>query len=295
MLRDGTAALGTATLVGAAGCLGWLPFTGGGAGTHWKWLPGPGALVSDADHYDAAHIDMKDVAEHEDEFDSNALDYFTGLESNWSPARFDWDDTTGILIVETNTVVMGDFAKGEVVGDLEAEGWDEEREHGGFAIMADSTDERIRAVSDGTLVSVPSVVPDPVDTAEAFIDAANGDAAGYVDESDDMRALTEALGTGTTVHCGTVTHVDEGRPEEGRFADMVGRGFKRTVTGSTTDVTWVVLFEERDDVDTNALEEWVTSNDGTDQRFGRFSDDVSYEQEGRAGIIETTMDTDDIY
>lgn len=75
----------------------------------------------------------------------------------------------------------------------------------------------------------------------------------------------------------------------GNFENEVARGSALSVDGDTSTRTWVLVFEETDDVDTDDIEEWVDS----DERFEDY-DDLNVERNGRAALITGTIDTDDI-
>lgn len=292
MMRNATAAVGAATLAGSAGCLGSLPFVGGGAGAYKKWLPDPGELNSESDHYRFSYIDMSTIVDNEDEFDEGTIEDIEGVEDIWSPVSVDWDETSDLIFFQAAYVVQGDFSKDDVVSDLEDEDWDDDTDHEGFTIMLDEGEDRGMAVSDGTIVITSAFQGDPVDQAETIIDTSNGDEDRYVDEEEDMKALVNALGGGTVVRGGTMEEVDEGQAESGRFDHQVAQGRTMRVNGETSKVRYVVVYEEKDDVDTGDLEDWVEENEDTDQEFDDV-EDVSYKQNGRTGIIEGTMDTDE--
>jgi hypothetical protein len=75
----------------------------------------------------------------------------------------------------------------------------------------------------------------------------------------------------------------------GNFENEVARGSALSVDGDTSTRTWVLVFEETDDVNTDDIEEWVDS----DERFEEY-DDQNVERNGRAAIITGTIDTDEI-
>jgi hypothetical protein len=75
----------------------------------------------------------------------------------------------------------------------------------------------------------------------------------------------------------------------GNFENQVARGSATTVEGDTASRTWVLVFEDRDDIDTDDIEDWVDEGEQFDDY-----DDVSINTNGRAVLVEGTIDTDDV-
>ena len=290
MLRRTLATAGAGALLGTAGCSGLNPLSGG-AGAYADWLPVPDD-IGDRDHYQFAAVDTETLAANEDEL-SEEFDV-SSLEESWSPVDIDWEDTSMILLFRSVVVIRDGFTREDVVDDLEDEDYDEDGEHQGHTMLVGPYELSAFAVGDQTLVLQTSAYQsDPVDTVEAVLDAKNGDEERYGDDSEDMATLQGELGSATVVSGRTMEEVDNDNPDVGRFDNMVAEGSTTTIDGETADRTWVVIYESADDVDTDDLEDWVDENDSNGGTFDDV-DDISYSQNGRAGIVTGTSDTDEI-
>src|SRR6056297_2586695 len=96
MLRRGLATAGAGALVGAAGCSS-IPNPLGGGPAYANWLPVPDD-VDESDHYGFTYFNMDDLEQHEDKLDEDSTDPST-FEDFWEPLDFDWEDTTGLTIL----------------------------------------------------------------------------------------------------------------------------------------------------------------------------------------------------
>jgi len=134
---------------------------------------------------------------------------------------------------------------------------------------------------------------DSADIAEAIVDAETGNADRYADDNEDMSTLVGELGGATFVNGNTMEEPEDADPANGTFDAMVAEGQRAQVNGQRSDVKYAVVYESSDDVDTGDLEEWVDENDGSDEQFDDV-DDISYNQNGRAGVITGKIDTDDL-
>jgi len=295
MLRRGLATAGAGALVGAAGCSS-IPNPLGGNAPYADWLPVPDD-VGDSDHYNFTYLNLDDLEKHEDELDDDSFDP-SSYEEFWEPLDIDWEDASGLTILGFGglfgfggLIVEADFNRDDAIEDLEDEDFDEDSEHEGFTLMLDSTESQVYAIGDGA-VAITSSDGGDTDTAEAIVDAKTGSEDRYGDDSDDMSTLIGALGGGSLVTGRTMEEPDDDNPENGTFDHMVAMGSRDKINGESTDRKWVVVYDDEDDVDTDDLEEWVEENDGNDGTFDDV-DDVSYNKNGRKGIITGTMDTDD--
>ncbi|MBX0286675.1 hypothetical protein [Haloarcula salinisoli] len=295
MLRRGLATAGAGALVGAAGCSS-IPNLLGGTTPYAKWLPAP-AAVDDSDHYNFTYFNVDDLEAHEGEIDDGDLKPPKSGEF-LGPVDIDWQDASGVttlgfggLFGFGGFVVEADFDRDDAISDLEANGFTEDSEHEGYALMLGSFEKRVYAVGDGAIVLSVSLGGD-TDMAEAIIDAKTGNVDRYGDDSDDMSALIGALGGGTYVKGSTTDIPEEADPADGVFDNMVARGEQAKIKGQDTALKHVVVYESSDDVDTDDLREWVDENNADGERFGNL-DDPSYNSNGRKGVITGTVPTDD--
>ncbi len=296
MLRRSLATAGAGALVGAAGCSS-IPNPLGGNTPYANWLPVPDD-VGDSDHYNFTYLNLNDIESNEDELDGDSIDP-ASYEEFWAPLDIDWEDASGLTILGFGglfgvggLVVEADFSRDDAISGLEDEDFDEDSEYEGYALMLDSAETQVYAIGDGAVVLTSSDGGD-TDTAEALIDAKTGNADRYGDDSDDMSTLIDALGGGTFVNGNTMDEPEDPDPAGGTFDAMVAEGQQVTINGQTADVNYVVVYESSDDVDTDDLEEWVTENDGNDEQFDDV-DDISYNENGRTGIVTGTLDTDEL-
>lgn len=292
VLRRGAAAIGAATIAGNAGCMGFL---GGGSGSYSSWLPETGT-IGDSDHYDFTKLNLQAFAEDEDEFDDENVN-FEGFEDTWAPADVDWDDVSMLLRFNGISIVQADFETEDVVDDLEDEDYDEEEEYEGYKLMLGPDETSMAAVGDGTLVLAGmgsrGGVREPQDAVEDIIDTENGDEDRYEEDSDDFDELTDELGDDDIVSGSTMEPADETVEERGQFENQVAQGETLDVNGDETDGTWVLVFEDEDDVDVDDVEDWVEASQDQGGEFENW-DDVEVSESGRNVVVEATADTDEI-
>ena len=290
LMRKSGAAAGAAALVGSAGCIGTVqdavPFVGGA--TYKSWLPEPGT-VTDQDHYRFQFFDMNSIENNEDEFNDDT-DY-SDFENAWSPADVDWEDTNWIIFWRGGFVINADYDQESVAEDLEDEDYDDDTDHEGYTIYLGPNEGGAFAIDGSNLVLTSG--SDPVGAAEDIIDTNGGSEDRYADESEDLNELIGALGDATFVRGRTMDEPDEENVERGRFDGMVARGRSTQVDGDTANGKAVVVYEDSDDVDTGDLEDWVEASQDRDGQFAEW-DDISYSSNGRKGVIEGTLDTDEI-
>lgn len=290
MLRRSAATVGAGTLLGVAGCSSVNPF-GGGGGVYANWLPVPDD-IGDSDHYQFIYLDTENLEANEDELPDNFdLSFF---ESRWNPVDIDWEDTSTILSFDSIVIADAEFTREDAVEDLEDEDFEEDTDHEGYTLYLGPNELQAFALNDSyVLVAFGAYTSDPIEMLEAVIDANSGEAERYGEDSEDMSALVDALGGGSVVTARTTEEPDNDNPEAGRFDHMVARGNEATIDGDTADRRWVVVYESAEDVDTGDLEDWVDANDGSDETFDDV-DDISFNQNGRLGVISGTSDTDDL-
>jgi len=254
--------------------------------------------VGDSDHYNFTYLNMDDFEKHEDKLDDDSTDP-SSYEDFWDPLDIDWEDTTGLTILGFGGlfgfggfIIEAEYNRDEIISSLEDDDFEEDSEHQGYAIMLGPNDSQVYAVGNNAVVLAATSDGD-TDNAEAIIDAKAGEADRYGDDSDDMNELIGALGGGTFVNGRTMEEPEDDNPENGTFDAMVAMGSQAKINGDQTKRKWVVVYEEESDVDTGDLEDWVDENDGSDEQFDDV-DDISYNKNGRKGIITGTIDTDDL-
>lgn len=303
MLRRSLATAGAGALVGAAGCSS-IPNPLGGGTPYANWLPVPDD-IGESDHYNFTYLSLDDIESNEDELNEESIDPST-YEDFWEPLDINWEDASGLTILGFGGmfgfggfIVEAEFNREEIISDLEDEDFDEDSEHEGYTLMLNDSESQVYAVGDNAVVLTSARDTDgerssgETGTAEAIIDAKTGQEDRYGDDSDDMSTLIGELGGGTLVTGNTMEEPDDAEPANGSFDAMVARGQQAKINGESTDMKYVVVYESSDDVDTDDLEEWVDENDGSDEQFDDV-DDVSYNSNGRKGIITGTIDTDDL-
>jgi hypothetical protein len=250
------------------------------------WLPAPSDLDG-RDHYYFFYGDVEDIEANEDRIDESYYDP-ASLENAWSPLELGTEDVSQIIAIASSLAVEAEFDRDGAISTLEDEDFEEDSEYSGYTLMLGEFDDQVFAVGDGVLV-----VTDEIDTAETIIDASGGDGERYDEASDDMATLVGALGGGTAVSGSTMDEPDQPDPENGQFENMVAKGERSRINGETAELAWVVVCDSEDDVDTDDLEEWVDANDGFDEEFDGV-EDISYDSDGRTGIITGTADTADL-
>ncbi|MDS0282494.1 hypothetical protein [Haloarcula onubensis] len=303
LLRRSLATAGAGALVGAAGCSS-IPNPLGGGASYADWLPVPDD-IGDSDHYNFTYLNLDDFESNEDEIDEESFDP-ASYEDFWDPLDIDWEDVSGLTILGFGgmfgfggLVIEAEFNRDDVISDLEDEDFDEDGDHEGYTLMLDESESQVYAIGDGAAVLTPARDTDgesssgETGTAEAVIDAKTGNADRYADDSEAMSTLVDELGGGTLVSGRTMEEPEDASPENGTFDAMVAQGQQAKINGETTDVKYVVVYESSDDVDTGDLEDWVDENDGSDEQFDDV-DDISYNQNGRTGVISGTINTDDL-
>lgn len=302
VMRRSIATAGAAGLVSTAGCSS-IPNPFGGSPPYASWLAAPDD-IGDTDHYLFWYLNMNQIESNEDQLSSDSFDP-NSFEEFWSPLSFNWEDVSnfvtfgGLFGFGGGVAIEADYNRGDAISALEGEGFEEDSEYNGYALMVGGGG--VYAV-DGSAVVITSAggssgsgTPSggSTDRAEAIIDAKSGDADRYGDVNDDMSTLTGALGGGTVVNGSTMDSPEEPSVEDGQFENMVAEGQRLKINGDTADAKYVVVYDSSDDVDTADLEEWVGANNGDGGQFGDLND-PSYNSNGRKGVITGTVDTDDI-
>jgi len=274
-----------------AGCFGVNPLGGGGSGAYANWLAAPDD-IGDSDHYRFTYLDTEAIESNEDELDDESFE-MNSYEEFWEPLSFDWEDTSLILLAGQAVIIEAEFAREDAVSDLEDDDFEEDGDHEGFTTFLGPNEAQAFGIGDNVVAFAGGYgIDDPVDIVEAVIDAQTGNGERYGEASENMSTLLGELG-GSVATGSTMEEVDADNPENGQFENMVAEGDTATINGETADRKWVIVYEEQDDVDTGDLEDWVDENDSNGAVFDDV-DDISYNQNGRKGVVTGTIDTDDL-
>lgn len=284
----GLAALGA---TGTAGCTSPQSLIGGGGYTQWLHEPG---TVSEADDYDLTFVDTKNLVNNEEEFPEGLYDDFeTYVEETTNIVDLDADEVAGYLETNVSRVLLGSFDVDDVGDELEDEGYDDDGDHEGFELFVreDAYTPQAVGVSGNAVVVVTR--PDAVDAVEDLVDVSKGDDR-YVEENDEMKLLTNKLGSGMLVSGRTHEERDDTDVYAGQFDHQLASGERVRVEGSTTKHRWVRVLEEADDVDMDEVEEWVDEADDDGETFDGY-EDINLSKSGRAIVVDGTIDTDELF
>lgn len=285
VLKTTGAALATGLLGSTAGCLG------GGSGKFANWMHPPGEFT-DVDHYRATYYDISAFVEHEDNIPSDTFDLYEGfVEESVSAVGVDFDEISSMLTTNVSTHYSVEQKKEDLVAELEDNDFDDEDELEGFTTFLGPDEQFAVAVKNKQVVTAEKG-ENPLDVVEYAVEAGAGAEDRYVDESEDMKLLTEEVDEGTITYVETQEEADSTDVENGQFDHQVGSGGHFDFEGKTASATRVILFEGKDDVDMDEITEW-SEMDGTDEPFDDF-DDISVSQSGRLATVTATIDLDDL-
>lgn len=289
-------AAGTAA-VGLAGCSSSDDSDDGGSDSepsgppaYTDWLPMPEA-ISYA-RYSISLADLAEIRQYEDSFDGDVYDRFTSIEeSDWfERLNLAFGDVSSLLTVAGSINRLSGEFDTEALTDSLAEADEnvpEQGDHAGYAIYANGYSGV--AISEGALVTTTQSFgtgsDEIVEILQAMIDASRGEATRQVEENSEYRELVDTLGSGTFVLGETTGGPQAGDPEDGLFSGVVAKGTSVQVEGSDSTVRYVDVYEEEDDVDMDALDEWIEN----DRRFGVA--DVTTRQIGRTTLVEASIRT----
>lgn len=257
-------------------------------GRYRRWLPAPAAFNTEGYYFEA--VDYETLQANESHFDASV--YSDYAESDlFEELNLPLDAVESSIFIGpiTNgvspTVVLGEFAAGDVTGRLTELGYEQRRESGEYAVYAG---ESAIGVTDGRLVFSNDGDEDWV---EAILAAERGDEPSYAEESEEMERLLNSVESGTFVY-GTThdpTPPEDADPADGVFAGTVGFGYQDTVTGETTDTKIVVLFESEADVDMDAVSTYTNGD-----LFAEYQS-VSSTRDGRVVVITGETPTNTLY
>lgn len=304
-LLAGSALAATGALAGCLGNDGGDGSGGGGDGTgddgpptYARWLPERERLGGEDwnyRHYDFFDADFATVREHESAFDGGVYDEFESADEAFplSTAGVDFEAVARVTTVGDGIArVDGEFGRDEVVDALGEAGLDSEDEYEGYEIHVDPGTAAV-AVGDGTLLGVPrggSISPeDFVPIVRTLVDTGTGTAPRQVDTNPDFERLVGALGEGTFVD-GTTRdrrEAEDADPAAGDLVGTVARGKAVIVEGETTTIRHVRVLSSAEDVDMDAVDEWIENGFLTEALT-----DPTAEQRDRTVVVEGTVPTD---
>jgi hypothetical protein len=285
-LRLGAAAAGLGAVGSLSGCSqikSAVPFIGGAS--YKQWLPAPDAL-GDSDHYYFSYTNYKQIRNNEDNFDEDVYeDYENEAETDLLGVDIEDIDETISLGFGSAAVIVGSFDKEDVTDELEDNDFEDEDEQGNYTIYEAENGNGAVAVKGGTVV-----YGDDSDAVETILDTKNGDEDRYVGENDEFKELVNKIGSGTEVSGRTQEEVDETDEDYGEFEGAVASGRTDTVSGETTKVKHVTLFDDADDIPQDEYEDYIDDSDYWDEL-----DNVSVSKNGRAMVVTGQLDTDDYH
>jgi hypothetical protein len=161
-------------------------------------------------------------------------------------------------------------------------------ESGEYTIIATSysSDEEFTYTLRLQLEFSPDVLEEAISTISM---TQNGETTLYESEVDPAGTLFSALGGGDFATGTTMEEIDDDVPEQGRFDNMVARGTAVSVNGETSNVKSVVVYDDADDFDDGAIEDWTDEAEQWDD-----VDDINISQSGNVATITGKIDTDDL-
>lgn len=285
-LKSGSATLAAGAAVGLSGCAGMLGESGGPGYTAWLYAPG---TFESRDHYTFTYLDPSTFSDNEEELGDTYTLLKNSEQAALEPAGVTFENLDGLLSVDPATVYVGSFDADSVTGSLEDSGFSRRTEHEGHAIYAASDGSGPAfGVSDDTVVAATDGA-NGEDVVTTVLDAESGNGDRYVDENEDLKALTDELGEPTYVNGRTRTKVVSTDVESGEFAGEVANGAGFSVDGDTTDVTVALVFDSPEDVSTDEVEQW-TETDTFDT-----VEDAEVSSSGRVATVTGTATTSEFF
>jgi hypothetical protein len=289
LLKKGAAVTAGVGALSVSGC-SQIPFVGSG-GSYTKWLHEPGA-VTDTDHYSARAFNPQPVFNNEDVFEESYIETLENWDDRLDPTGLNVDELNQVVSTNVANVYGGGFSQNDVVEELEDADFDDDDQINGYTIYERNDENQAWTVGSNTLVQTWSSDGETaVDVAETVVEVGSGGEARYVDEVEAMGVLSSNLSNGFQQYVNTYEETDEDDPEAGQFENSIGTGLTAGLNGETVNFDVVIAYEDRDDVDTDDLEDWI---DEQEDNLLEDLDDVSYNQSGRAGVVSGAMDADEV-
>lgn len=288
------ASIGVGAMTSISGC-SQIPIIGsGGGGSYTKWLWEPGEFT-DQDHYGFYVVRPKTILANEDAFDEEQIDQVEdAYDDVLDPTGVDTDEVDRIVSTNVATGFAGSFDENDVIEELEDNDFDDESETNGFTIYSTSDEMTAFALDLNEILRTIrlSESETALDVAEELVEVRSGDGSRYNEESEAMDLLTNKLYNGYQISARTHEPTEADNPEETQFENSVGIGVSGKLSGDSVTVKYIVVYEDKDDVDVDDLEDWIEAAEDRDRTAGEL-DDVKYSSSGRAGIVKGTMDPDE--
>jgi hypothetical protein len=128
-----------------------------------------------------------------------------------------------------------------------------------------------------------------VSAVEGMVGVKSGNTDRLVDAVSAASDLAGAIGGGTIVSGVTSEPIERDVPENGLIEGAVARGYAINVDSDEGDLTAAAVFEDEGGVDAGDVEDWVDSSSTMSE-----ADDLQESEQGRVGIVEGVIDTDDL-
>jgi len=304
LLRKGGQLTAAGVVVSTAGCLRQIPVIGpmiaGPRLPPKKWVGAPG-VVSDGDHESFNHVNYEEILNNESELDSDTAESLTEMEgSAWEAAGLSTEDAVVGLDWGGVSIVQGNLNKNDAISALEGEDFSEETTKNDFTILTGDDDSeyprRGAGVTGNRIIEgYGTDDKDPDEVVATAIDVGNGNADRYADENEDFQTLLNKTGIGTITVGSTGEEVEETTAEAGQFEGNVASGARYDINGEDTAFKAVYIFDTSDDVNTGDIEDYVSELESAeDGILSQTRGEVTVNQDGRAGIIEATIPTNEL-
>lgn len=162
--------------------------------------------------------------------------------------------------------------------------------YSGYEVYLRSAGQEFEAVAietSGALLSTASNAKAAVEAIRTLVDAAHGEASLYYETNEDFATLSDRLGTGTRVAGRTVgeqTRVPQ------RLKGLSAAGDKYEITGETTELVTVAVFESSNAPGLATIETELSATLGSAPFVEQYSTEIA----GRTTVSRTTVATEAI-
>ncbi|GAA0667530.1 hypothetical protein [Natronoarchaeum mannanilyticum] len=240
LLRRSGAALGVGALAASSGTATVAPDTALAPDrepTYRRWLPA-GRTFRDADDYFVRYVDVAAIRAHDDVSAGEARRLGNAL---GSPDHLGIPQGSVEEVIQAGLslggVVLGTFDAGTVVETLPGSSYERTDEYAGYEQFEGTFGQRV-AVRDGVVVWASEQLSG--EYVEATIDARNGDASRYHEDSDAFAALTERIGRPTMF----TTSAGERAITRGRHTNATGHALLWLLDGDDAHRTQLLQFSD---------------------------------------------------
>jgi hypothetical protein len=287
LLRGGAAVATCGTFASTAGCLdGFRP------PSYRTWLPAPTATTpASASGFETMQPAV--LVERQDQFSADLT--FDEMDRVWAPAPIEAGDASRFLHQNNVVVVEGSFDRDATRAAFEADGFEPRGTYDGYSLLTAPGKGAGAAIGDDDFVGVGlfmAAVDSPRPYLEAYVDANAGRVERFVDATDDLAALLDALDDPHYLNAAMVDARTVHQPEDGLFRGVGGRGHGWSVAERTVTARWAFPFKSTDAVDVEALRTWVDANRGPGRQFADWRD-VTVDTAETVGVVTARMDAQD--